>query len=97
MRTWMIMILACCIFLSGCGVVMNAQYRQELDEQVVLARVTANADAAGNLTPEESTWLLRNIYVLLRTWQDAQTLKGVPTDGQERAIYIDRLYGELDK
>ncbi len=95
-RIAIVVVLAAASVLSGCGVQMNAQYRQELDEQVVLAKVTAKAATAGNLTPEDAAWTLRSIYVLMRTWQDAQSLKGVPSEDHERALYIDGLYGELE-
>jgi len=85
------------VLLCGCGVSMNAAYRKELNQQVELVKVAANAAEAGKLTPEQQTAVIERIYVLLRTWQDAQSLKGVPSDPAERAAYIAGIYKELDE
>lgn len=74
---------------------MNAEYKAELDETVALTKYTVEQDVAGNITPETKSELMRRVYVLLRTWQDATTLSGVPSDEGERAEYIRGLDAEL--
>jgi len=88
----MLLILA---FVAGCGVSMTPQYRSELDKHVELMKWAVRSDRDGTLTPATQTGVLVKSYVILRTWQDAQTLTGVPTDPQAKSVYIDGLYAEL--
>ena len=95
MKTLLILLLLC-VFVSGCGVTMNRAYKAELDKQVVLVDITYNQARNVNLTEEQFLDLTQRFYVTLRMWQDAQTLRGVPTDRAEKEAYLRGIMQELN-
>ena len=89
-------VLLICVFLSGCGVTMNGAYKKQLAQDVELLKATHGAMASGNLTVEQATPIVGEIYVHSRMWQDAQTLNGVPSDEAEKEAYLEGLRKELE-
>jgi len=54
MKRWIVVVLLCAVFMTGCGGVwMNATYSRLLDETAALADETARRADAGQLDPNE--------------------------------------------
>ena len=71
-----IIVIAICWLLSGCGVWMNAQYSQLLDQTAALSADTADRANQGLLTPEQMTSALNGQS---QVWQQFRNAR----DGKE--------------
>ena len=97
MRTFLTVVLLGVLLCSGCGVVMTAQYKSELDHQVALIKATVDKATAGELSEAEKTDVIKRCYVILRLWQDATSPNRVPSNEEARQAYIAAIYKELDQ
>lgn len=92
MKKMILSILFLCLFIGGC-VSMPPSYRKELDSSVILTKTSVRLAESGEFSQEQTVVLLKNVYVMLRTWQDSADLK--IKSGVNSTQYLNAIREEL--
>jgi hypothetical protein len=67
-----------------------------LAEHTELVKATYKAMEEHQVPEEDALAIMGQVYIMLRMMQDAQSLRGVPSDDAELVNYINKIGKELE-
>lgn len=72
MKRFLVVLLLGCMVVGGCGVWMNSDYSQRLDETNAWAKDMSRRAEAGTLTPDEMKQALKTSAAIWQLFKEAR-------------------------